>query len=69
MVQFFCLQEVLYLQEILKEAHRWMDEYMKSFYCDDKDIMFGIRMKEQHTGYVTAGSLTLLNRKNASQPL
>ena len=42
------------MKEILKEAHQWMDEYMKSFYCDDKDIMFGIRMKEKHTGYVTA---------------
>ena len=42
------------MKEILKEAHQWMDEYMKSFYCDDQDIMFGIRMKEKHTGYVTA---------------
>lgn len=54
MVQFFCLQEVLYVEKILKAAHQWMDEYMKSFYCDDKDIMFGIQMKEKHTGYVTA---------------
>ena len=42
------------MKEILKTAHQWMDEYMKSFYCDDKDIMFGIQMKEKHTGYVTA---------------
>lgn len=36
-----------------------MDEYIKSFYCEDKDIMFGIQMKEQHTGYVTANARAL----------
>lgn len=47
------------MDEILKQAHRWMDEYIKSFYCDDEDIMFGIRIKEKHTGYVTANAREL----------
>lgn len=47
------------MDEILKTAHRWMDEYIKSFYCDDKDIMFGIQIKEKHTGYVTANAREL----------
>lgn len=47
------------MDKILKEAHQWMHEYMHSFHCDDKDIMFGIKMKEMHTGYVTANAREL----------
>lgn len=47
------------MQEILTTAHQWMENYMKSFYCDDQDIMFGIKMKEVHTGYVTSNSVEL----------
>lgn len=47
------------MEEILQIAHQWMDEYIKSFYCDDKDIMFGIQMKEKHTGYVTDNAKAL----------
>ena len=41
------------IKEVLQAGHQWMEEYMQSFYCEDKDIMFGIKMKEKHTGYVT----------------
>jgi hypothetical protein len=41
------------VQEVLKTAHEWMADYMKSFYHEDKNIMHGIQMKEIHTGYVT----------------
>lgn len=47
------------MKEVLKEAHQWMEAYMKSFYCDDQDIMFGIQLKEKHTGYVTANARQL----------
>ena len=47
------------MKQVLQIAHQWMDEYMKSFYCADKDIMFGIQMKEKHTGYVTANARAL----------
>lgn len=47
------------IKEVLQTAHQWMEAYMKSFYCDDKDIMFGIKMKEKHTGYVTANARQL----------
>lgn len=41
------------LHELVKEAHVWMDKYMKSYYHEDENIMHGIRQKEVHTGYVT----------------
>lgn len=47
------------MKNILHTAHAWMDEYMKSFYCDDQDVMFGIQMKEKHTGYVTSNAREL----------
>lgn len=47
------------MKEVLHTAHQWMEAYMKSFYCDDQDIMFGIQMKEKHTGYVTANARQL----------
>lgn len=34
--------------------HKWMDGYMKSFHTDDAEVMEGIRIKEEHTGRVTA---------------
>ena len=42
------------MEKIVKKAHKWMDEYMKSFYEADEDVMLGIKTKEMHTGYVTA---------------
>lgn len=47
------------VKDILLQAHKWMNEYIKSFYSEDKDIMFGIEMKEKHTGYVTANTREL----------
>ena len=47
------------MKEVLYTAHQWMEAYMKSFYCEDKDIMFGIQMKEKHTGYVTTNARQL----------
>lgn len=47
------------MEKPLYMAHQWMEAYMKSFYCEDKDIMFGIQMKEKHTGYVTANARNL----------
>ena len=47
------------MEKLLQTAHQWMEAYMKSFYCDDKDIMFGIQMKEKHTGYVTVNARNL----------
>lgn len=47
------------MKETLKAGHQWMEAYMKSFYCEDKDIMFGIQMKEKHTGYVTTNARQL----------
>ena len=42
------------LQPLLKEMHSWMDRYMKTFHTDDEEVMLGIRIKEEHTGYVTS---------------
>lgn len=47
------------IKEVLQAGHQWMEEYMQSFYCEDKDIMFGIQMKEKHTGYVTTNARQL----------
>ena len=56
------------MKEVLYAAHKWMEEYMKSFYCEDEDVMFGIQMKEKHTGYVTANArLLALHLKLAEQ--
>ncbi len=40
------------MTELLKEMHAWMANYMKSFYTEDREVQIGIRLKEQHTGYV-----------------
>lgn len=42
------------MDELLHEMHTWMAQYMKSFHTDDTEVMQGIRIKEVHTGYVTA---------------
>ena len=55
------------MKEVLKTAHQWMEKYMKSFYCDDADIMFGIQMKEKHTGYVTANARELAEHLELSE--
>ena len=47
------------MQKLLQEMHRWMNGYMRSFRTDDPDVMRGIRLKEIHTGYVTANARVL----------
>ena len=47
------------MEELLKEMHKWMSDYMKSFYSDDAEVQRGILIKETHTGYVTANSIEL----------
>ena len=47
------------MQDLLREMHAWMDRYMKSFHTDDEEVMQGIRIKEAHTGYVTAIAVQL----------
>jgi putative nucleotidyltransferase with HDIG domain len=42
------------LKELLKKMHAWMDGYMNQFVTDDEEVMQGIRIKMNHTGYVTA---------------
>ena len=47
------------IKEVLQAGHQWMEDYRQAFYCEDKDIMFGIQMKEKHTGYVTTNARQL----------
>ncbi len=47
------------MKELLREMHRWMTSYMKSFYTEDEEVQQGIRIKEVHTGYVTSISIEL----------
>ncbi|MBQ1914065.1 MAG: metal-dependent phosphohydrolase, partial [Selenomonadaceae bacterium] len=47
------------MKDLLKEMHTWMANYMKSFYTEDEEVQNGIRLKELHTGYVTAHSREL----------
>ena len=47
------------MDEILHEMHAWMHAYMRSYHTDDADVMLGIRLKEIHTGYVTANARAL----------
>ena len=47
------------MQDLLREMHAWMNGYMRSFRTDDPEIMRGIRLKEIHTGYVTANARAL----------
>ena len=55
------------MQEILKEMHSWMQNYMKSFYSDDAEVQQGILIKEKHTGYVTANCIELSKDLNFSK--
>lgn len=48
-----------YIVDILEEAKAWIDKYPKQFYEDDEEVMYGIRLKEIHTGYVTENSREL----------
>ena len=54
------------MQEILNEMHKWMSDYMKSFYSEDAEVQQGILIKEKHTGYVTANCIELAKDLNFS---
>ncbi|BEU87704.1 HD domain-containing protein [Selenomonas sp. TAMA-11512] len=47
------------MQDLLREMHQWMHDYMRSFYTDDEEVQKGIVLKEEHTGYVTSISKEL----------
>ena len=47
------------MKELLKRMHKWMSDYMRSFYSDDEEVQLGITIKETHTGYVTTNSIEL----------
>ena len=47
------------MRELLNEMHKWMTDYMKSFYTDDEEVQRGILIKETHTGYVTSNCVEL----------
>lgn len=47
------------MRELLNEMHKWMSDYMKTFYTDDEEVQRGILIKEKHTGYVTANCMEL----------
>ncbi len=55
------------MDELLREMHEWMTSYMKSFYTEDAEVMKGIRIKEVHTGYVTANAVALAKSLGLSQ--
>ena len=55
------------MQEILKVMHKWMADYMKSFYTADEEVQRGILTKEKHTGYVTANCIELAKNLNLSE--
>ena len=55
------------MQELLKEMHKWMNDYIKSFYSDDDEVQRGILIKETHTGYVTSNCVELAKDLNFSQ--
>ena len=55
------------MQEILKEMHSWMQNYMKSFYSDNEEVQRGILIKEKHTGYVTSNCVELAKDLNFSK--
>jgi len=52
------------MKELLKKMHTWMAAYMKSFYTDDAEVMRGILVKENHTGYVTSNCVELAKNLN-----
>ncbi|MBQ9478096.1 MAG: HD domain-containing protein [Selenomonadaceae bacterium] len=47
------------MKNLLRSMHRWMNDYIKSFYSDDPEVQQGIEIKETHTGYVTANCIEL----------
>ena len=55
------------MREILTEMHKWMSDYMKSFYTDDEEVQRGILIKEKHTGYVTANCVELAEHLNLNK--
>ena len=55
------------MRELLNRMHKWMTDYMKSFYSDDAEVQLGIEIKEKHTGYVTANCIELAKFLNFSQ--
>lgn len=55
------------MQKILDEMHRWMANYMKSFYSDNAEVQQGILIKEKHTGYVTSNCVELAKNLNFSK--
>ena len=55
------------MKEVLHKMHRWMYDYMRSFRTDDPDVMRGIRLKEIHTGYVTANARALAKHLGCSE--
>lgn len=54
------------MRDLLRRMHTWMNDYMKSFYTDDVETMKGIRIKEQHTGYVTTNAIALAKHLSLS---
>ena len=55
------------MRELLNKMHTWMAAYMKSFYTDDAEVMRGIKIKEEHTGYVTANCIELAKNLNFNE--
>ena len=47
------------MKQLLTRMHKWMSDYMRSFYSDDEEVQQGILIKETHTGYVTSNSIEL----------
>ena len=47
------------MKQLLERMHKWMSQYMKSFYSDDSEVQQGILIKETHTGYVTSNCVEL----------
>lgn len=54
------------MRDLITRMHDWMTKYIKSFYTDDAEVMQGIRIKEIHTGYVTANAVALAKNLHLS---
>lgn len=54
------------MRDLITRMHDWMTKYMESFYTDDAEVMQGIRIKEIHTGYVTANAVALAKNLHLS---
>jgi len=55
------------LKELLRKMHTWMTGYMNQFVTDDEEVMQGIRIKTEHTGYVTAIARELAQHLSLSE--